>query len=147
MLCFPFNIQHSTFPSRRRRIRRFHFFNAFRRRIKGHDDQSLIILRRAVPRELPDRSQQRFLDVFRGKMAGIEKHSLEAIEAERLSIIIDRFDQAIAVENQAIAGGEFDEVLAKWIAPPYAERETPRRKRLEAAIPGAINIWIEMAGR
>jgi hypothetical protein len=49
--------------------------------------------------------------------------------------------------NEAVAGRELDGMLAERVAAADAEREAPRRQRLDAARRGAVDVRIEMAGR
>src|ERR1700675_91588 len=107
-------------------VGRFDWLFVRHRFLERHDHERLIILGRTIAGEFADGAEERFLDVFGGEMAAIEQRSLETLEAERLAVIIDRFDQHVAVENEAIAGCETDDVLAERPATTHAERETPR---------------------
>src|ERR1051326_615539 len=115
--------------------------------VERHDDERLIIVGRTIARELADRSEQRLLDLVGVHVSAFEQRALEAFEAERLSVVVDRFDESVAIENEAIAGREFDCVLLEWIAALHAERKSPRRQRFELAARRAINIRIETEER
>src|SRR5262245_11568818 len=133
-----FNIQHSTFPfSCSGRA-------SHRYLIERYDHQRLIILRRPVPRELPNRPQQRLFDLLRREVSVLEDRFLEAVEAERVAVVVDRFDQAVAVEDEAVAGGEVDGVLAERLAASDAQREPPGRQGLDARLVGAEDVRVEM---
>src|SRR5207244_266819 len=71
--------------------------------VERHDDERLIVVRRPVARELADRVEQRLLDLLGGHVAALAEHLLEAIEAERLAVVVDRLDQSVAVKNEAVA--------------------------------------------
>src|SRR5437899_228599 len=113
-----FDIQHSAFSRSDR--------SSDLQIIERHDHQGLIILRRPVARELPDRAKQCPLDLLGVQMSVLQDRFLEPVEAIRLAVVVDRFDQAVAIENEAIAGLEVDGVLAERVAAFDAERETPR---------------------
>jgi hypothetical protein len=74
-----------------------------------------------------------------------ENGLLEALESERLAVVVNRFDQSIAVEDETIARREVDVVLAERVAAANAQGKSPRGKRLELSGGRAIDVRIEMA--
>src|SRR5438132_13602620 len=67
---------------------------AFCIRIERYDHERLVILRRAVASESANGIQQRLLDLLGGQVTGVQQHALEALEAERLAVVVYRFDSA-----------------------------------------------------
>src|SRR2546421_11385038 len=68
--------------------------------IERHDDQSLIVVRRTIAREFANRAEKRFLDVVGAEVAALEERALESLEAERLAVVVECFDQSVAIENE-----------------------------------------------
>ena len=65
--------------------------------------------------------------------AGVPEDVLEAGEAERLAVVVERLDEAVAVEDEPVAGVELRHVLDERLAALHAEREAPGRERLDRA--------------
>src|SRR5438034_10998940 len=76
-----------------RSVGSLHLFRSRRLAIKRHDDQRLIVFRRAVASELPNRAEKCLLDSLGRKVAGVEQHALDSLEAEVLTVAVERRDR------------------------------------------------------
>src|SRR5512143_308313 len=99
--------------------------------LERDDDERLVVLGRAVSRETLQGLEERLLEDVRAPGAAREDHALEPLEAERLALVVERFDEAVAVEDEPVAGIEPDFELPERLAPPHTERKSPRRQQLE----------------
>ncbi len=72
---------------------------------------------------------------------GVPQDVLEAGEAERLAVVVERLDEAVAVEDEPVAGVEPRDVLDERLAPLHAEREAPRREGLDRSPPPARTTY------
>ncbi len=98
--------------------------------LERDDDEGLVVLGGAVAGELAHGVEQGLLDLLGGEVPGLGDGVLEAVEAERLAIVVDRFDQAVAIEDEPVPGRELDRVLAEGLAALDSEGEAPGRQRL-----------------
>src|SRR5664279_6274833 len=115
--------------------------------LERHDHESLVVLGRPVPGKALHGLEERLLEDVRALLAPREDDAFEALEAERLAFVVERLDEAVAVEDEAVARLELHDGLVERLPAFHAQREAPRRQQLELLLASAEDVRVEMAGR